>query len=137
MLKSADFQFQSRKISLGRCANPRSTATSLGPFVTNSEAGMIPFVHAEEIQAFTLGGENGFIAPDLTSLVARVQTLIQNPALLAAMRTSARAHALSASWDNVFDSVYSGYERGLRNGCAAGKKIRLRPSAGVCATNVG
>lgn len=78
-------------------------------------------------------GENGFIAADLEAFVSRVQSLIQNPALLAAMRTSARAHALSASWDSVFESVYAGYERGLRNGSLAGKKIRPRRPSRVCA----
>jgi hypothetical protein len=43
------------------------------------------------------------------------------------MRAAARAHAMSATWDNVFKSVYSAYERGLRNCTAAGKKIRMRP----------
>jgi len=44
-----------------------------------------------------------------------------------------RAQALSASWDAVFESVYAGYERGLRNGSLAGKKVRPRRPAGVCA----
>jgi glycosyltransferase involved in cell wall biosynthesis len=78
-------------------------------------------------------GENGFIATDLQGFVSRVRTLIQNPPLLAAMRIAARAQALSASWDAVFESVYAGYERGLRNGSVAGKKVRPRGPAGVCA----
>ena len=76
-------------------------------------------------------GENGFVTADLQGFVSRVQGLIRNPAQLAAMRSCARTHALAASWDNVFEAVYAGYERGLRNGSAAGKRIRLRPGARV------
>jgi phosphatidylinositol alpha 1,6-mannosyltransferase len=75
-------------------------------------------------------GENGFIAADLQGFVSRVRNLMQNPPLLAAMRTAARAQALSASWDAVFESVYAGYERGLRNGSLAGKKVRPRALPG-------
>ena len=78
-------------------------------------------------------GENGFIAADLPGFVSRVRTLMQNPELLAGMRTSARAHAQSASWDRVFESVYAGYERGLRNGSLAGKRIRPRRPSRVYA----
>ena len=33
-----------------------------------------------------------------------------NPAKHAAMRETARAYALTASWDAVFEGVYEGYE---------------------------
>jgi len=74
-------------------------------------------------------GENGYVAADLHGFVSRVRGLIDHPAELAAMRVSARIHVLTASWDNVFESVYAGYERGLRNSSGAGKRIRLRPAA--------
>jgi glycosyltransferase involved in cell wall biosynthesis len=76
-------------------------------------------------------GENGFVAADLHGFVSRVQGLIDHPAELAAMRVSARIHALAASWDNVFESVYADYERGLRDGSGLSKRIRLRPAARV------
>ncbi len=79
-------------------------------------------------------GENSFMAGDLAGFVSRLQWLIQNPAQVTAMRVAARVHALSASWDNVFEAVYAGYERGLRSGSAASKKVRIRPTNGVCAS---
>ena len=42
------------------------------------------------------------------------------------MRQTARAYALRASWDTVFDVLYAAYERGLRKGFAARKRIRAR-----------
>jgi phosphatidylinositol alpha 1,6-mannosyltransferase len=54
-------------------------------------------------------GETGSIATDdeFSGAVAR---LILDPELHARMRVAARAHALSASWDSVFEGVYSTYE---------------------------
>jgi len=39
---------------------------------------------------------------------------------------SARAYPIRASWDTVFDGLYGAYERGLRRGFAARKRIRTR-----------
>ncbi|MGA7648581.1 MAG: hypothetical protein WCF61_11815 [Terriglobales bacterium] len=46
------------------------------------------------------------------------------------MRAAARSHAMMASWDAVFESVDAGYERGLKAGARAGRRIRVRPQAG-------
>jgi len=72
-------------------------------------------------------GENGFVAGDLAGFVSRVEVPDSESC-------PSGGHALSASWDNVFESAYAGYERGLRNGSAAGKKVRMRPTSGVCAS---
>jgi phosphatidylinositol alpha 1,6-mannosyltransferase len=53
-------------------------------------------------------GETGFIAPD-EGFAEAIATLIRNPDRLAAMRTAARTHALTCSWDAVFDRVYAAY----------------------------
>ena len=45
------------------------------------------------------------------------------------LRIAARSHALKASWDAVFETVYLTYERNLRSCAAAGKKIRMRPQS--------
>jgi glycosyltransferase involved in cell wall biosynthesis len=71
--------------------------------------------------------ETGFIARDLGDFVSAIRNLAVSPDRLERMRVSARAQAMKASWDAVFESVYSAYERNLRNCAAAGKKMRMRP----------
>jgi phosphatidylinositol alpha 1,6-mannosyltransferase len=53
-------------------------------------------------------GETGRIVPD-EGFTAAVAGLMNQPAMLAAMRTAARDYALTASWDSVFEGVYAGY----------------------------
>jgi len=72
-------------------------------------------------------GETGFVARDLPEYVARLRRLAENPEELRAMRVAARAHAMTASWDAVFESVYAAYERTLKTAMVEGKKIRMRP----------
>jgi phosphatidylinositol alpha 1,6-mannosyltransferase len=72
-------------------------------------------------------GETGFIARDTQEFVAAIRSLAADPTGLQTMRASAREQAMSASWDAVFESVYSTYERNLRSCAAAGKKLRMRP----------
>jgi phosphatidylinositol alpha 1,6-mannosyltransferase len=57
--------------------------------------------------------ETGFIAPD-EGFAEAIATLIRNPDQLAAMRTAARAHALTCSWDAVFDRIYTAYDSILK-----------------------
>ena len=71
--------------------------------------------------------ETGFIARDLRDFVTLIRNLAMSSPRLEAMRVSARSQAMKASWDAVFDSVYSIYDRCLRSCAAAGKKIRMRP----------
>jgi glycosyltransferase involved in cell wall biosynthesis len=54
-------------------------------------------------------GETGRIAADedFTSAIASV---LADPATHAQMRANARTHALTASWDSVFEGVYAAYE---------------------------
>jgi glycosyltransferase involved in cell wall biosynthesis len=54
-------------------------------------------------------GETGRIIPDdrFASAIAQV---LAGPAQHAAMRHAARAYALSASWDSVFEGIYAAYE---------------------------
>jgi phosphatidylinositol alpha 1,6-mannosyltransferase len=81
-------------------------------------------------------GETGFVARDLQEFAGRIRELATRPALRDIMRASARAYAMTASWDAVFESVYAGYERGLRESAGVGKKIRMQPHSGVAATHV-
>jgi phosphatidylinositol alpha 1,6-mannosyltransferase len=54
-------------------------------------------------------GETGCIVPD-GQFAATIVGLLAEPARLAQMRRAARAFALSASWDSVFDGIYAAYE---------------------------
>jgi phosphatidylinositol alpha 1,6-mannosyltransferase len=54
-------------------------------------------------------GETGRIVPD-AEFTSAVASILGDPAKHAAMRTAARAYALTASWDSVFEGVYAGYE---------------------------
>jgi glycosyltransferase involved in cell wall biosynthesis len=54
-------------------------------------------------------GQTGRIVPD-QDFAAAVAQVLSNPRQHAAMRQGARAHALTASWDSVFDGVYAAYQ---------------------------
>jgi glycosyltransferase involved in cell wall biosynthesis len=54
-------------------------------------------------------GETGRIVPD-AEFARAVAGILGNPAQHAAMRVTARAYALTASWDSVFEGVYAAYE---------------------------
>ena len=54
-------------------------------------------------------GETGRIVPD-EGFAAAVAEMVADPAKHAEMRLAARAYALTASWDSVFEGVYRGYE---------------------------
>jgi glycosyltransferase involved in cell wall biosynthesis len=54
-------------------------------------------------------GETGRIVPD-EDFATAVADALGNRAKHEQMRQAARAHALTASWDSVFEGVYAGYE---------------------------
>ncbi len=54
-------------------------------------------------------GETGIVAHD-RDFAKSVIDLLSNPRRLSQMRLDARARALSASWDTVFEQVYEGYK---------------------------
>ena len=54
-------------------------------------------------------GETGRIVPD-EEFATAVSGIVHHPAKHADMRAAARAYALTASWDAVFEGVYAGYE---------------------------
>ncbi len=53
-------------------------------------------------------GETGRIVPDAEFATA-IADILAHPARHAAMRQAARAYAVTASWDSVFEGVYAGY----------------------------
>jgi glycosyltransferase involved in cell wall biosynthesis len=62
-------------------------------------------------------GANGRIVPD-EGFAAAVAGILADREKLAEMGRAARAHALTASWDSVFEGVYRAYE-GILPGAGA------------------
>ncbi len=58
-------------------------------------------------------GRTGFIAKD-ADFAAAIGRILIDPVLHGSMRAAARQSALAASWDAVFDGVYSAYQPVLR-----------------------
>jgi len=54
-------------------------------------------------------GVTGRIVPD-AEFASAVAAILADPAHHVAMRQAARAYALTANWDSVFDGIYSAYE---------------------------
>jgi phosphatidylinositol alpha 1,6-mannosyltransferase len=54
-------------------------------------------------------GETGRIVPD-DGFTGAIAAIIANPVKHATMRQAARAYALTASWDSVFENIYTAYE---------------------------
>jgi glycosyltransferase involved in cell wall biosynthesis len=67
-------------------------------------------------------GVTGRIAED-AEFAAAVASVLGNPDRHAEMRLAARAHALTMSWDAVFDGVYAGYEAMLSQPARATETI--------------
>jgi glycosyltransferase involved in cell wall biosynthesis len=55
-------------------------------------------------------GVTGYVGADDAAFIAAVKTVIADPELHTRMRGAARTHALSLSWDAVFEKVYESYE---------------------------
>src|SRR5271163_3203880 len=58
------------------------------------------------------GGQTGFIAED-QDFAGAILDVLRNPQLYGEMRAAARAAALHASWDSVFEGVYRAYDLAL------------------------
>jgi glycosyltransferase involved in cell wall biosynthesis len=54
-------------------------------------------------------GETGRIVPE-TEFAAAIAAILADPARHAAMRQAARAYALTAGWDSIFERIYAAYE---------------------------
>ena len=55
------------------------------------------------------GRQMGRVAPD-EEFAHVISAILRDPPAHAEMRKAARAHALKASWDSVFEGVYAAYE---------------------------
>ena len=63
------------------------------------------------------GGETGCVVAD-AEFASATSGILGDPVKHAQMRSAARAYALTASWDSVFEGVYAGYEMMLPKGGA-------------------
>lgn len=86
-------------------------------------------------QFIVRSGETGFVADNLQEFCASILHLAKRPEIRHNMGAAARAYAMAASWDTVFESVFGGYERTLRESVPTGKKVR--PHTGVTAPHLG
>jgi len=82
-------------------------------------------------------GETGFVTQNSSEFVPHVQHLAADAERLRVMRDAARASAMQASWDSIFEGVYADYRRELRNYAAPGKDVRIRPQQTVAAPRLG
>jgi phosphatidylinositol alpha 1,6-mannosyltransferase len=138
-MKKADFTGVLRGETLARAyanmdvfAFPSRTDT-YGNVVLEALASGVPAVVTDSggPRFIVRDSETGFVARDLHEFAACIQSLATRPAQRETMRAAGRAYAMTASWDAVFESVYAGYQRGLRESLRVGKKIRMRPNPGV------
>lgn len=58
--------------------------------------------------------ETGLVGADAAEFAAHIQELMHNRERLDAMKRAARAQALEATWDRVFEGVYKAYDYCLR-----------------------
>jgi glycosyltransferase involved in cell wall biosynthesis len=62
--------------------------------------------------------ETGFIAHDAAEFAAHIRLLMEDRNRLAEMKRAARAQALEATWDKVFEGVYQAYDYCLQQACS-------------------
>jgi phosphatidylinositol alpha 1,6-mannosyltransferase len=107
-----------------------SRTDTFGNVVLEALASRVPVVVTDRGgPRFVVSSETGFVARSIDDFVSHICSLIEQPAQLQTMREAARAHALGASWDTVFEGLYAGYQCGLREclvQCAGEPKFRPR-----------
>jgi phosphatidylinositol alpha 1,6-mannosyltransferase len=97
-----------------------SHTDTFGNVVLEALASGVPAVVTPDGGPRSLVQENrtGFIAQD-ADFADAIGRILSAPALLSQMRAEARRYALSASWDAVFEGVYTAYEPVLRKASAS------------------
>jgi glycosyltransferase involved in cell wall biosynthesis len=56
-------------------------------------------------------GKTGYIANNFDDFVTFTELLLTQPGLLSQMGSAAREHAVSTSWEQIFEGMYKTYER--------------------------
>jgi len=138
-LRKADFAGVLRGGALARAyanmdvfAFPSRTDT-FGNVVLEALASGVPAIVTDSggPQFIVQRGETGFVARNITEFVSRIRYLAENQEELRVMREAARADALLASWDCIFEGVYAGYRHVLRHESPAGRNVSVRPQPSV------
>lgn len=88
-----------------------SHTDTFGNVVMEALASGVPAIVTTDGGPLTIvrDGETGRIVAD-EEFAAAISGILGDPAKHAAMREAARAYALTAGWDAVFEGVYAGYE---------------------------
>lgn len=82
-------------------------------------------------------GETGFVTQGPGEFAPHVRYLAGGPKRLQAMREAARACALQASWDSIFEGVYADYRRELLKRAARRRDARFGPETTVAEPRLG
>lgn len=104
-----------------------SRTDTFGNVVLEALASGVPAIVTERggPQFLIRRDETGFIARNAGEFASHIRALLERPERLVRMRQKARAEALGASWDGIFDGMYADYERGLRAHPHAGTTARF------------
>ncbi len=96
-----------------------SSTETLGLVALEAMAAGTPVVVAKRggLPDLVIDNQTGYLVEpeDVTQIVAAVQTLQQNPALLAAFRSNARAHAEEYSWSQTTTQLFQYYIQATQN----------------------
>jgi phosphatidylinositol alpha 1,6-mannosyltransferase len=68
-------------------------------------------------------GHTGYVAYNFDEFVASAAMLMAHPDLLSAMRVAARQHALTTSWDRIFEGMYAAYDTVLFPAAVPGHSV--------------
>jgi len=117
-----------------------SRTDTFGNVVLEALASGVPAIVTDSggPQFIIRSGETGFVAGSAEEFVSHIRFLAENPERLQAMREAARADALKASWDKIFEGLYEQYERESRETLAERRRqAKFRPQASVATSRLG
>jgi len=102
-----------------------SETDTFGLVVLEAMASGVPaLVSAAGGPKFTVNhGHTGCVARNFNEFVECTDLLLTRPELLAPMRVAARRHALSTSWERIFEGMYSAYRDCVRTPCLSDPSV--------------
>lgn len=116
-----------------------SRTDTFGNVVLEALASGVPAVVTDSggPQFLVDAGNTGFIARNIAEFSQHLLSLANDRELRQRMSAAARARATEASWDAVFEKVYTGYEHGIRVALDAGKRVRAHVRSRVAVGHLG